>query len=333
MDKFVPNQRHLHILAKGVAHWNRWRKENKEIVPSLRRADLAGANLAGVDFSGADLRVIDLSEADLGSADLSRANLYRASLWRANLEDANLARADLSSANLNGAVLQAANLEHANLRFARLVAAQVSDSSFSGSLVYGCSFWNLKGIPREQFNVVITPRTEPPITLDDVEIAQFIYLLLNNIKVRHVIDTITSKLVLVLGRFTAKRKIVLDAIRLELRKCDYLPVMFDFEKPVSQTTLETVSTLAHLARFVIADLTDAKGVLQELQAIVPSNPSVVVQPLLLASQEEPGMFDFLRKFPWMLAPHRYSDQETLLTELGEKVVAAAEAEKRKQVET
>jgi hypothetical protein len=330
MQKYVPNQEHLRILKRGVEHWNKWRAENKAIVPSLRRAELAGANLAGVDFSGADLKVVDLAEADLRGANLRKADLYRASLWRANLDTANLQEADLSSANLNGARLQRANLNQTTLRFARLVATDVSDATFSGSFVYGCSLWNLKGSPREQFNVVITPETEPPVTVDDIEIAQFIYLLLNNKKIRQVIDTITSKLVLILGRFTAERKPVLDAIRVKLRNMDYLPVMFDFDKPVSQTTLETVSTLAHMARFVIADLTDAKSVLQELQAIVPSSPSVVIQPLLLASQEEPGMFDFLKKFPWVLTPHRYEDQEILLTELEDKVLAVAEAEKRKQ---
>jgi hypothetical protein len=135
------------------------------------------------------------------------------------------------------------------------------------------------------------------------------------------IDTITSKVVLILGRFKPKRKAVLDAIREALRKRDYLPVLFDFEKSSSQTTVETISTLAHMARFVVADLTDAKSVLQELQAIVPSSPSVAVQPLRLASQEEPGMFDFLRKFPWVLETHRYATKQRLLAELDRMVIA------------
>jgi hypothetical protein len=64
-----------------------------------------------------------------------------------------------------------------------------------------------------QANLAITPDGESKIHVDRLEIAQFIYLLLNNPKIRDVIDTITSKVVLILGRFTPERKAVLDAIR------------------------------------------------------------------------------------------------------------------------
>lgn len=91
-------------------------------------------------------------------------------------------------------------------------------------------------------------------------------------------------------------KLVLDGIRDELRRRDYLPMMVDFEKPQARDTIETVSTLAHMARFVIADLTDAKSVLQELQQIGPALPSVPIQPLLHDSQDLPGMIDHLKGF-------------------------------------
>jgi hypothetical protein len=71
-----------------------------------------------------------------------------------------------------------------------------------------------------------------------------------------VIETITSKVVLILGRFTSERKPILAAIRVELRKRDYLPILFDFQKPDSKDLTGTVTTLAGTARFIIADLTD-----------------------------------------------------------------------------
>jgi hypothetical protein len=171
---------------------------------------------------------------------------------------------------------------------------------------------------------------QPVITVDNLEVAQFVYVLLNNARVRQVIDTITSKVVLILGRFTPERKAVLDKIREKLRKRDYLPVLFDFEKPASRDITETVSTLAHMARFVIADITDAKSIPQELMAIVPNLPSVPVQPLLLASQQEYGMFEHFRRYPWVLEPVLYEDQEKLLAELEDSVIAPAEAKARRQ---
>jgi len=396
----MANPEHLAKLKEGAESWNQWRKENPELRPDLREADLDGADLEGAKLMGADLTGAHLSNAKLMGADLNEADLFMADLSYADLRDANLVRivsfaaefqganlsgADLLEANLeaadfvranlqganlfgaylegsdlSGADLTEANLDDADLREANLVSANLSrahlndtnlgmaylpgadlhgadlggailvDTDLAGAnltdcSVFGTSVWNVNLKGAIQSNLRITLGDEPAIHVDNLEVAQFIYLLLNNQKIRSVIDTITSKVVLILGRFTPERIVVLEAIREELRKRDYLPVLFDFEKPSSQTTVETISTLAHMARFVIADLTDAKSVLQELQAVVPNSPSVVVQPLLLASQGEPGMFDFIRKFPWVLDAHRYTDQPTLLAELKEEVIDPAEA--------
>jgi hypothetical protein len=105
------------------------------------------------------------------------------------------------------------------------------DADLTGCRIHGVSAWGVKLEGAKQQNLVITPPIEPAITVDNIEVAQFIYLMLNNQKVRDVIDTITSKAVLILGRFTDERKKVLDALREELRKHNYLPILFDFEVP------------------------------------------------------------------------------------------------------
>ena len=153
--------------------------------------------------------------------------------------------------------------------------------------MYGVSAWGIHLERAKQTNLIITPAGEPAITVDNLEVAQFIYLLLNNKKIRDVIDTITSKVVLILGRFTPERKAILDTLRDTLRERNYLPVVFDFDKPASRDLTETVRTLAHLARFIIADITDPRSIPQELQAIVP-DLAVPVQPIIARSTAAVG---------------------------------------------
>ena len=167
------------------------------------------------------------------------------------------------AANLGEANLSGANLRHLPI----LVEADLTGADLTGCRIYGVSAWGLKVDGAKQQNLVITSPNEPDITVDNIEVAQFVYLLLHNEKVRDVIDTITSKAVLILGRFTDERKAVLDALREELRKRDYLPILFDFEKPRSRDTDETITLLARMARFIVADISDAKSVLQELRQL------------------------------------------------------------------
>jgi hypothetical protein len=305
---------------EGKAHLNE---------ANLRAAKLSGAALPEADLTNANLRGADLSGTWLTEAYLLNANLRDAKLIGAWLLRADLTGANLSGANLSGADLRGANLTKANLRGADLDNVALVDTILRGAdltncHVYGISAWNLKLEGTKQQNLLITRWDEPEITVDNIEVAQFIYLLLHNEKIRDVIDTIGKKAVLILGRFTHERKPVLDALRAELRKRDYLPILFDFEKPRSRDTDETITLLARMARFVIADISDAKAVLQELRAIVPDLPSVPVQPIILEMQEEPGMFDFYRNRPSFLPVHRYVSQEQLLADLGEKVIRPAE---------
>jgi hypothetical protein len=299
----MANKEHVARLLNLADSWNAWRKENPDIVPDFYNAELYERNLSMMDLSGADFR---------------RANLGCASLAQADLRGA-----DLRGAELEGAVLGGAELVGANLQGATMVDADFTGADLTGCRIYGVSAWSLKLEGTTQKDLIITRRDEPEITVDNIEVAQFIYLMLNNQKIRDVIDTITSKAVLILGRFTDERKAVLDALREELRKHNYLPILFDFEVPAGGNITETVTLLARMARFIVADLTDPSSIPQELQAIVP-HLAKPVQPLLEGASRPYAMFRDYRMYDWVLPVHRYEGLDPLLATLAEKVIAPAE---------
>lgn len=324
------------LSGANLIRANLWRANLSNT--NLMHATLSNANLRGADLSEANLSDANLGEADLSSSmqdSQSRTNLSKAILKNTSLHRANLSSAILHGAKLRGAKLTGtrlyrtdltgADLRGANLSGASLIEANLTISVLTNCRIYGISAWNLKLEESEQSNLVITRDDEPTVTVDDLEVAQFVYLLLNNKKIRNVLDTITSKVVLILGRFTKKRKAVLDALRDELRKSEYdfVPVVFDFDKPASRDLTETVSTLAHMARFVIADITDAQSIPQELQNIIPNLPSLPIQPIILDSQYVYGMFQDFGGFLSVLPPYRYQDTNQLLMSLSEKVIGPA----------
>lgn len=311
----MANPTHLEKLKKSVQEWNNWRKTNEELFPNLRKAHLENSDLAHAILRDVYLRRAYLSHANLSFADLREANLSGADLTGANLTGANLAGANLRGAKLNKAIIK-----DANLMSAILVDADFTGTTICHCQVFGISAWKLTLTNTIQHNLVITHPNEPTITVDNLEIAQFIHLLINNQTIRHVIDTMTSKVVLILGRFTPERKLILDQLREALNKRNFVSVIFDFEKPSNRDITETVSTLAHMARFIIADITAAKSIPQELQCIIPNLPSVPVQPIIHNSEYEYGMFEHYKRYPWVFELLSYSDFDHLLHMLDNKTL-------------
>jgi len=226
--------------------------------------------------------------------------------------------------------LEGANLSDADLNETQLIETDFRQANLTGSSIYGISARDVKvDSGTQQQNLIITPSGEPVIMVDNIKVAQFIYLLVTNEEVRDVIDTITSKAVLILGRFSPERKVILDRLREELRARHYVPILFDFEQAKSRDTVETIRILAGMAKFVIADLTDAKSVLQELQAIVPNLPSVVVRFIMMKSEREPGMLDHIRRFPWVIdGAFEYETVEEVIGSIDDSILNPVEAKRR-----
>lgn len=340
---------HTELLEKGVPEWNRWRKYNHDVQPNLSGlrltdADLSGANLASVDLSGAmldgskldhaNLREARLDgatliEADLTETDLSRASLHGANLSGATLERAHLVECDLRSAllrraDLSEAHLAGSNLSSADLQRATLVKTDLVGSNLSDCRIHGISAWDLRLESTLQRDLVITLPDEPTITVDNIEVAQVIYLFLYNEKVRDVLNAVSAKNVLILGRFTQERQSVLHSIREALRRLNYIPVLFDFGAPTGRNITETLMTLAAMARFIVADITDARAIAQELYAIT-SSVSIPIKPIIEESSTPFAMFADLARYPWVLPISEYDSTKDLRGFLTEQIVTPAEA--------
>jgi hypothetical protein len=180
-------------------------------------------------------------------------------------------------------------------------------------------------VQTKQRNLIITTSDEPEITVDDIEVAQFVYLLLNNAKIRNVIHTVGNKGVLLLGRFTEGRIAVLERLRVELRERGYLPIVFNFDKPETKDFTETVRLLAGLAHFVIADVTNPKSTPLELQATVPE----IMVPFLPIIEEGEKPFAMLQDLwikhgDWVFEPLYYSSLDALIGALDKEIIGPAE---------
>lgn len=274
------------------------------------KANLQDAILTNTDLSHAGFEGADLTGARLINACLHGAILHFAQLGDALLDGAQLQEAQLCNANLSGAQFHSADLSDANLEGAILVQTVLIDANLTGARVYGISAWDVQASGSRQNNLIITTADTPTLTVNDLEVAQFIYFLLNNRKIRHILEAATSKVVLILGSFRPERKIVLDAVAELLRKYDLAPVIFDFERARSQDLTETIQTLAGLSFFVIADITQPRSVSSELRGTVP-NYKIPFVPIIQKGEEAFAMFRDLAQYPWMIELLEYSSIEEL----------------------
>jgi hypothetical protein len=291
----------------------------------LNGSNLTAANFRGANLRGADLRRIEGEDVVLADADLIGANLGKAELWMANLSGAKLGGSVLRDANLNQANLEGADLSDVDLIRARLTEVNLCGANLRFAKIYGLSAWDVQTDSETQQHAlsIAPPGREGRITVDDIELAQFINLLVDHTKLRKAIIAVANRAVLILGRFSeSPRKIFLEALANAVRDRGLLPIIYDFERPPEQDWTETVLTLASLSLFVIADITNPMSVPLELQATVP-NCMVPFVPVHKKGEPAFSMFKNLQKYDWVLPVVRYSSEESLLTAFNDIILAPA----------
>jgi uncharacterized protein YjbI with pentapeptide repeats len=315
--------------------------------PDLRHINLEGADLSSIEGFGVDLYHANLKSANLRRAFLQCAKPFKANLSGANLEGSSIAYADLGMAKLKRAILtntncgncdlSAADCSYADLTLANLDYARLFDTNFSGATlvetslmatlmirtnlkgatlqgcrVHGAAVWKVEtDLHTLQKNLIVTDLNDPTVTTDNLEIAQLIHLLINASAIRDVINSMTGRAVLLLGRFIPERMSVLSAVADRLRQLGDLPIIFNFDKPVDLSVTETLRILAGLSKFIIADLTDPKSSPYESHVTVP-DMAIPFVPIIQQGQDEFSMFEDLYDYDWLLEGFAYRDINHLL---------------------
>jgi hypothetical protein len=350
----MADRAHLDLLKGGVQGWNEWRRYDLDRPIDLSGADLTDlllpeVNLYKANLDDAVLDTVDLRWARLTSASLRGAKLRRANLTSSDLNfthcegahfdnahligtsinDAHLSGALLPNANLTGAHLHktnlaGVNLEGAILERATLVEVNLTGAVLTGCHVYGVSAWDLTlDEQTTHAGLIITRTGEAEVIVDDLEVAQFIYLLLNHRKLRNVLNSVTKRGVLILGRFGDGGIQVLKAVAAKLRRLSYLPMIFDFDRPEARNYTETVKTLVGLARFVVVDLS-GPSVPQELYATVP-HFRIPFVPILEEGRKPHSMWKDLLEYDNVIRSIvRFKDVKELEEKLEADVVKPAE---------
>jgi len=291
----------------------------------LLEANLSRVNLTGADLRGAYLGRTNLRGAYLVGANLEGADLRGAYLVGSNLSDANLTQASLTQADLQNANLSDATLVGVNLMGARLLKTNLQGANLCECRVYGMSAWELKSTATHQSHLLITPYNETAIAVNNLEMAQFLCLWLNSPTLNTVIETISSRIVLIACPFNDQSRHLLAALERQLGQQGYAAIAIDLTPPLTASFATTFLNLAQIARLVLIDvLAPDRGIPPEIQALLPQL-RIPIQILVTGTTLDTEAWEEPLRSPWVLPVQIYRDPDYLLSIFQERVLLPAES--------
>jgi uncharacterized protein YjbI with pentapeptide repeats len=287
------------ILLRGAKVWNVWREQYRGPLNFAAPRWYESPGTDGVQVKGRNR--LDFSEMNLSGATIYRAfaeglNLRNTVFEDAHFEEGDFSRADFTGASfrstrfnktiLTGANFDGATFVNCNLNRINLVGASFRVKEISETVVYGIAAWDLQTSDQMKQSKLVIERTydlysdiiqqgKVPLTVDDIELAQFVYYLSNHKKMRDALNILNDKGVLLLGRFKDGGLERLYSIRERLQSKGYMAMIFDFARPDNLSLTETVVTMAGLSKFIVVDLSGS-SVPAELQSIL----SQIKKPIL-----------------------------------------------------
>lgn len=312
--------------------WNRLRIEKPGPI-ALRRIDfsrskctsLVGFNFTNCQFLQCQFDKTEFQRCLFGWA-VFRSRIHYTGFLDSDFTETSFEHCDIDLVTWNRSTLyetvfRKCRIHNNTFTATSLIGCHFTGGSITDSRVYAINVWDLDLKGTRQSNLIVeqVPRVgekhpRQPVVVNDIEMAQFIALILNNEKLSEALSTLTSKIILILGRFIPRRKKVLDKLRDELRRRNYSPIIFDFQAPRKNDLLGTVLTLSQMAGLIIADLTEATSVPFELGAIIPQLGPIPLLPILQKGYKPFAMTSSLRRYACVMDIYEYRPS-TLLRDL------------------
>jgi len=330
------------IILQGASVWNQWQKEKKGPVHFAKpywydSPDSMGRQIKGgnrLDFSGLNLTNVSVHDAFAEGLNIQNSKIINCHFEEGDFSRANFSNTEFVNTRFNKTILTDANFDGASFINCNLNRINITNANFClkeirETVVYGVSAWDLKTCDEMKQSRLIIERTyelysdilasgKIPLMADNIELAQFIYYLSNHKKMRDVLNILNAKGILLLGQFKDGGLERLYKLHDWLKGKNYMPMIFDFERPVNMDYTETVITMAGLSKIIIADLSGG-SVPQELHATLTN----FQKPIIAYSKTRAySMFkDLKRKNPYAF-DFEYTDDADLLVKMDAKLQEA-----------
>lgn len=243
--------------------------------------DFSGLHLKGVMIHKAFAEGLDIQNSVFEDVYFDDGDFSRSHFANCRFINTKFNKTIFTDADFQGATFVNCNLNRVNLTNANFDVKEICET-----VIYGISSWDLnvsddaiqsKLVIEKTYDLYseIIAQGRIPLMVDNIELAQFIYYLSNHKKMRDTINILNKRGVLLLGKFKDGGLERLYKLRDWFSAQNYLPMIFDFDRPNSLDYTETVVTMSGLSKLVVADLS-GNSVPQELHAILTNFVKPVV---------------------------------------------------------
>jgi hypothetical protein len=219
--------------------------------------------------------------------------------------------------------MKGADLTGADIAQSNFYGVNLSGAILTGCRVFAAGIWDVlcDGSTRQE-NLIITPDSQPSITVDSLKAAGFVHTYLSDSSLRGIFSIKPNKAVLIVGSFTYRNS-ELAAAAEAARVSGYSPIVFDASpKFIDATSMQNLSILAGMCVCVVIDITEPEtGVVRQPGKLPFAGVPVV--PITEAGRTTAPVFSGLEAYAHIRKTVEYRNAVNLKEILGTAIIQAA----------